>query len=77
MRAGYNASSLAEAGNTSSPGPISYSTNQTVFRTLSISRLATTPSPELKVLLQRMRLLLPNRPKLIENVVQKNAPPSA
>jgi len=40
-------------------------------------RVATTPSPELKVLLQRMRLLLPNRPKLIENVVQKNAPPSA
>jgi transposase len=34
-------------------------------------RVAATPSPELKVLLQRMRLLLPNRPKIIENVVAK------
>jgi transposase len=40
-------------------------------------RVAATPSPELKVLLQRMRLLLPNKPKIIENVVQKNVPPSA
>jgi transposase len=34
-------------------------------------RVAATPSPELKVLLQRMKLLLPNRPKVIENVVAK------
>jgi transposase len=34
-------------------------------------RVAATPSPELKVLLQRMKLLLPNRPKIIENVVAK------
>ncbi len=34
-------------------------------------RVVATPSPELKVLLQRMRLLLPNRPKIIENVVAK------
>jgi len=36
-------------------------------------RVAVTPSPELKVLLQRMNLVLPNKPKIIENVVQKNA----
>ena len=35
-------------------------------------RVVATPSAELKVLLQRMKLLLPNRPKVIENVVQKN-----
>jgi len=35
-------------------------------------RVAATPSPELKVLLHRMKLLLPNRPKILENVVQKN-----
>ncbi len=40
-------------------------------------RVAATPAPELKVLLQRMKLLLPNRPRIIENVVQKNALPSA
>ena len=34
-------------------------------------RVAATPSPQLKILLQRMRLLLPNRPKVIENVVAK------
>ena len=34
-------------------------------------RVVATPSQELKVLLQRMRLLLPNRPKIIENVVAK------
>jgi transposase len=34
-------------------------------------RVAATPSAELKVLLQRMKLLLPNRPKTIENVVAK------
>jgi transposase len=34
-------------------------------------RVASTPSPELKILLQRMKLLLPNRPKVIENVVAK------
>lgn len=40
-------------------------------------RVAATPSPELKVLLQRMKLLLPNRPKIIENVVAKIDPLSA
>jgi transposase len=35
-------------------------------------RVVTTASAELKVLLQRMKLLLPNSPKIIENVVQKN-----
>jgi transposase len=34
-------------------------------------RVAATPSPGLKALLQRMKLLLPNRPKVIENVVAK------
>jgi len=34
-------------------------------------RVAATASPELKVLLQRMRLLLPNKPKIIGNVVAK------
>ena len=34
-------------------------------------RVAATPSPQLKILLQRMKLLLPNRPKVIENVVAK------
>ena len=40
-------------------------------------RVVATPAPELKVLLQRMKLVFPNRPKIIENVVQKNAIPSA
>ncbi len=34
-------------------------------------RVVATPPPHLKVLLQRMRLVLPNRPKIIENVVAK------
>jgi len=36
-------------------------------------RVVSTPSKELKVLLQRMKILLPNRPKIIENVVKKIA----
>lgn len=36
-------------------------------------RVVSTPSKELKVLLQRMKIFLPNRPKIIENVVQKIA----
>jgi hypothetical protein len=40
-------------------------------------RKAATPSAELRVLLQSMRLFLPNRPKLTENVEQKNAAPSS
>jgi transposase len=40
-------------------------------------RVVATPSPPLKVLLQRMKIPLPNRPKVIENVVQKNTPFSA
>jgi transposase len=36
-------------------------------------RMVATPSKELKVLLQRLRILLPNKPKLIENVVEKMA----
>lgn len=36
-------------------------------------RVVSTPSKELRVLLQRMHILLPNRPKIIENVVQKTA----
>ena len=39
-------------------------------------RVVSTPSKELKVLLQRLKVLLPNRPKIIEkaaNVVQKTA----
>ena len=34
-------------------------------------RMVATPSRELKVLLQRMKILIPNRPKMIENVVEK------
>jgi transposase len=34
-------------------------------------RVVSTAPKELKVLLQRMKVLLPNRPKIIENVVQK------
>ncbi len=34
-------------------------------------RVVSTASKELKVLLQRMRILLPNRPKIIKNVVKK------
>ncbi len=36
-------------------------------------RVVATPSPELKTLLQRLKLLLPNRPKIVENVVAKTA----
>lgn len=36
-------------------------------------RVVSTASKELKVLLQRMKILLPNRPKIIENVVRKIA----
>ena len=36
-------------------------------------RVVSTPSKELKVLLQRMKIFLPNRPKIIENVVKKIA----
>jgi hypothetical protein len=42
-------------------------------RTIRLRVVATAPQA-LKVLLQRMRILLPNRPRIIENVVQKNAP---
>jgi transposase len=36
-------------------------------------RMVATPSRELKVLLQRMKILIPNRPKMIQNVVEKMA----
>ncbi len=36
-------------------------------------RMVATPSKELNVLLQRLKILLPNKPKLIENVVEKMA----
>jgi hypothetical protein len=36
-------------------------------------RMVATPSRELKVLLQRMKILIPNRPNMIENVVEKMA----
>jgi len=36
-------------------------------------RVVSTPSKELKVLLQRMKIFLPNRPRIIENVVKKIA----
>jgi transposase len=42
-------------------------------KTIRLRVVATAPQP-LKVLLQRMKILLPNRPRIIENVVQKNAP---
>jgi hypothetical protein len=42
-------------------------------RTIRLRVVATAP-PALKVLLQRMHILLPNRPRIIENVVQKTAP---
>jgi transposase len=41
-------------------------------KTIRLRVVATAPQP-LKVLLQRMKILLPNRPRIIENVVQKNA----
>jgi transposase len=36
-------------------------------------RMVATPDKELKVLLQRLKILLPNKPKIIENVVEKMA----
>ncbi len=36
-------------------------------------RMVATPAKELKVLLQRMKILIPNKPKMIENVVEKMA----
>lgn len=42
-------------------------TRQTTIRL----RVVSTPSKELKILLQRMKLQLPGKPKIIENVVQK------
>ncbi|MFH1124021.1 MAG: IS1634 family transposase [Pseudomonadota bacterium] len=36
-------------------------------------RMVATPVRELKALLQRMKILIPNRPKIIENVVEKMA----
>ncbi|PJC72632.1 MAG: hypothetical protein CO012_11695 [Syntrophobacterales bacterium CG_4_8_14_3_um_filter_49_14] len=36
-------------------------------------RVVATAPKELKALLQRMKVMFPNRPKIIENVVQKNA----
>jgi transposase len=42
-------------------------------RTIKL-RVVATPSPPLKVLLQRMKIPLPNKPRTIENVVQKTAP---
>jgi hypothetical protein len=34
-------------------------------------RMVATPPKELNVLLQRLKILLPNKPKIIENVVKK------
>jgi transposase len=36
-------------------------------------RMVATPEKQLKVLLQRMKVFIPNRPKVIENVVEKTA----
>jgi len=36
-------------------------------------RMVSTPARELRVLLQRMKILIPNKPKMIENVVEKMA----
>jgi transposase len=36
-------------------------------------RMVATPTRELKMLLQRMKILIPNRPKMIQNVVEKMA----
>jgi len=35
--------------------------------------MVATPDKELRALLQRMKILLPNKPKIIENVVEKIA----
>jgi transposase len=37
-------------------------------------RVVSTPSQPLKVLLQRMKILLPARPRIVTNVVEKNGP---
>jgi hypothetical protein len=42
-------------------------------KTIRLRVVATAPQA-LKVLLQRMRISLPNRPRIIDNVVQKTAP---
>lgn len=42
-------------------------------KTIKLRLVATAPAA-LKILLQRMKILLPNRPRIIENVVQKNTP---
>jgi transposase len=42
-------------------------------KTIRLRVVATAPSA-LKVLLQRMKILLPNRPRIVENVVEKNTP---
>ncbi len=36
-------------------------------------RMVATPTRELKILLQRLKVLIPNKPKTIENVVEKMA----
>jgi hypothetical protein len=36
-------------------------------------RMVATPDKELKMLLQRMKIFLPNKAKIIENVVEKMA----
>jgi len=41
-------------------------------KTISL-RIVATPPREVKALLQRMKILIPNRPKMIENVVEKMA----
>ena len=45
-------------------------------KTIRLRVVATAPQA-LKVLLQRMTILLPNKPRIIENVVQKIAPLSS
>lgn len=45
-------------------------------RTIRLRVVATASQP-LKVLLQRMKILLPNRPRMIKTVVEKNAPLSS
>ena len=42
-------------------------------KTIRLRIVATAPHA-LKVLLQRMKILLPNRPRVVENVVEKNTP---
>jgi transposase len=42
-------------------------------KTIRLRVVATAP-PALRILLQRLKILLPNKPRIIENVVQKNTP---